>query len=263
VAKGGYQQRRLEQKRQRAKQARKRARRRKLLLQGTATAAVFGLIIAILVIVLGGNDEGDLASGGTPTPSASPTTAGPPEGCAEASPASEQKSTFDAPPEMQIDAEKTYTATIETNCGTVTATLFAKDAPKTVNNFVFLAREDFFDGLLFHRVIADFMIQGGDPQGTGSGGPGYQFEDENLIDFDRPGLLAMANSGPATNGSQFFITEAVTDWLNGKHSIFGEIIEGQEVLDRITSVVTDGDPPSGQNRPLANIVILDVTITEA
>ena len=128
------------------------------------------------------------------------------------------------------------TATIKTNRGDIRLKLHDDNAPKTVANFEKLAGEGFYDGLTFHRVIADFMIQTGCPKGTGTGGPGYQFEDEtdNGLVFDRPGLLAMANAGPGTNGSQFFITYVPTPHLNGGHTIFGELIEGQEVLQSLT-----------------------------
>jgi len=134
---------------------------------------------------------------------------------------------------MAIDTAKKYTATLETSRGTIVCELFAADAPKTVNNFVFLAREGFYDGVSFHRVIADFMIQGGDPTGTGRGGPGYRFEDEIAGNPHRHGVgaLSMANAGPNTNGSQFFITQVVTDWLDGKHTVFGQVVSGQDVVN--------------------------------
>ncbi len=126
-------------------------------------------------------------------------------------------------------------ATIKTNRGTIRCQLHADQVPKTVGNFEKLATDGFYDGLKFHRVIADFMIQGGCPQGTGTGGPGYQFEDEFHPDLkhDGPGVLSMANSGPNTNGSQFFITHVATPWLDGKHSVFGHVMEGQHVVDSI------------------------------
>jgi peptidyl-prolyl cis-trans isomerase B (cyclophilin B) len=136
---------------------------------------------------------------------------------------------------MQIDPEKSYGATIETNRGTIELEFSPKDAPKTVNNFVFLAREGFYDGVAFHRVIRDFMIQGGDPTGTGRGGPGYSFEDEvqgNPLRHER-GVISMANAGPNTNGSQFFITHAPQPHLNGKHTVFGKVVKGQDVVDAI------------------------------
>ena len=136
---------------------------------------------------------------------------------------------------MTIDSNKSYTATLDTSRGRIVCELYPKDAPKTVNNFVFLAREGFYNGTKFHRVISDFMIQGGDPTGTGRGGPGYKFEDEvaNNPKKHTVGSLSMANAGPNTNGSQFFITHVVTDWLNGKHTVFGQVISGQEVVNSV------------------------------
>jgi len=136
---------------------------------------------------------------------------------------------------MTIDTKKSYTATFSTSRGDIVCELFAKDAPKTVNNFVFLARENFYDGTKFHRVIADFMVQGGDPTASGSGGPGYRFEDEvkNNPRKHKAGSLSMANAGPNTNGSQFFITHVVTQWLDGKHTVFGQVTKGQDIVDAI------------------------------
>ncbi|MCC7499067.1 MAG: peptidylprolyl isomerase [Bryobacterales bacterium] len=142
---------------------------------------------------------------------------------------------YPAPPPVSIDPNGAYTATFETSKGTITCELFAKDAPATVNNFVFLARDGFYDGTVFHRVIADFMIQGGDPTGTGRGGPGYRFDDElkNNPRRHKVGSLSMANAGPNTNGSQFFITHIVTDWLDGKHTVFGQVTAGQDVVNAV------------------------------
>ncbi len=136
---------------------------------------------------------------------------------------------------MRIDTKKKHTATFDTSRGTIVCELFTKDAPATVNNFVFLAREGFYDGTVFHRVINNFMVQGGDPTGTGRGGPGYRFEDElkNNPQRHRVGSLSMANAGPNTNGSQFFITHVVTDWLDGKHTVFGRVTKGQDVVDAV------------------------------
>ena len=136
---------------------------------------------------------------------------------------------------MSIDPGKKYSATFNTSRGEVVCELFAKDAPKTVNNFVFLARDKFYDGTVFHRVIQDFMIQGGDPQGTGTGGPGYRFEDETKGNPNKHqvGTLSMANAGPNTNGSQFFITHVVTNWLDGKHTVFGKVTKGQDVVNQV------------------------------
>jgi peptidyl-prolyl cis-trans isomerase B (cyclophilin B) len=142
---------------------------------------------------------------------------------------------YSNPPAMTIDAAKKYTATLATSRGEIVCELLAKDAPKTVNNFVFLAREKFYDGTVFHRVIADFMIQGGDPAGTGRGGPGYRFEDETKGNPNRHtvGTLSMANAGPDTNGSQFFITHVPTPHLDGKHTVFGKVLSGQDVVNAV------------------------------
>jgi len=136
---------------------------------------------------------------------------------------------------MAIDTAKKYTATFNTSRGEIVCELFAKDAPNTVNNFVFLAKEKFYDGTVFHRVIADFMVQGGDPTGTGRGGPGYKFEDETKGNPNKHqvGSLSMANAGPNTNGSQFFITHVVTNWLDGKHTVFGKVTKGQDVVNAV------------------------------
>src|SRR5438105_80921 len=167
----------------------------------------------------------------------------------------------------------TLTATLRTNQGTVVIRLFPDHAPKTVRNFVELAEggrewtdpgtgqattQKLYDGTIFHRVIPDFMIQGGDPLGSGRGGPGYKFADEIHPDlaFDRPYLLAMANAGPGTNGSQFFITVAPTPWLNGKHTIFGQVMEGTDVADEISKVKAVG------NRPNVDVVLKEVRIEE-
>jgi peptidyl-prolyl cis-trans isomerase B (cyclophilin B) len=142
---------------------------------------------------------------------------------------------WDSPPAMQIDPQKTYRVTIETNRGDMELELYPEYAPKTVNNFVFLAQEGFYDGVVFHRVISDFMIQGGDPTGTGRGGSGYQFEDEvaeNPLRHET-GIISMANSGPNTNGSQFFITHSPQPHLDGKHTVFGKLVEGDEILNAI------------------------------
>ena len=164
-------------------------------------------------------------------------------------------------------------ATFKTSEGTIVARLFEKEAPKTVANFIELAEgkrewthpttrakssDKLYNGTVFHRVIPDFMIQGGDPAGTGMGGPGYRFEDEtkgSAHRFDKPGKLAMANAGPNTNGSQFFITVVPTTWLTGKHTIFGEVVEGQDVVNKITAL------PRGRNdRPNKDVVLRKVTI---
>lgn len=141
---------------------------------------------------------------------------------------------YSAPPALTIDPKKSYTATIETTAGTMTADLFTDDAPNTVNNFVFLARDGYYGDVIFHRVISGFMIQGGDPTGTGRGGPGYRFADEPVKRPYARGTLAMANAGPNTNGSQFFITFAPATHLDGSYSLFGELVEGDDVLGGIS-----------------------------
>jgi peptidyl-prolyl cis-trans isomerase B (cyclophilin B) len=134
---------------------------------------------------------------------------------------------------MEIDPAKTYRATIKTNRGSIVLDLYPQHAPKTVNNFVFLARQGFYNGVSFHRVISNFMIQGGDPTGTGRGGPGYRFEDEvrgNPLTHET-GVISMANAGPNTNGSQFFITHGPQPHLDGKHTVFGKVIQGQDIVN--------------------------------
>ena len=142
---------------------------------------------------------------------------------------------YSTPPEMTIDPSKVYTVNLETSRGDIELELYAEHAPKTVNNFVFLINESFYDGVTFHRVIDKFMIQGGDPEGTGRGGPGYRFEDE-LVDNPlkhESKVISMANAGPNTNGSQFFITHLPTPHLDGKHTVFGKVTQGMDVVDAI------------------------------
>ena len=174
--------------------------------------------------------------------------------------AADAKKSYDKPPEMKIDPNKAYTATINTSKGKIVCDLFPKEAPKSVNNFVFLAREKFYDGTIFHRVIPNFMIQGGDPTGTGRGGPGYQFENENKDSqkkFDA-GTLAMANAGPDTNGCQFFINDADSPWLTpDKYTIFGHVKEGQDVVKAIANADRDE-----MDRPKQEIKIESITIDE-
>lgn len=145
------------------------------------------------------------------------------------------KKQWQSPPAMQIDTKKTYRAVLETDKGNIEIDLYPQHAPKTVNNFFFLAQEGFYDGVSFHRVISNFMIQGGDPTGTGMEGPGYRFEDEiqgNPLKHET-GVISMANAGPNTNGSQFFITHSPQPHLNGNHTVFGKVIKGQDVVDAI------------------------------
>jgi cyclophilin family peptidyl-prolyl cis-trans isomerase len=164
---------------------------------------------------------------------------------------------WNSAPQMTIDPAKQYTATLNTEKGDIVIELFAEKTPRTVNNFVFLAREGFYDGTIFHRVIADFMAQGGDPTARGTGGPGYRFADEfhPSLRHSKPGILSMANAGPGTNGSQFFITHVPTPWLDNKHSVFGQVIGGMDVLFSI--------PPRDPMRPEnPGVKILTVSIEE-
>ena len=159
----------------------------------------------------------------------------------------------------QASAAGNPKTTIETDKGTIVVELYKDKAPKTVENFEKLAKKGFYDGILFHRVIPGFMIQTGDPTGTGRGGPGYTFEDEFSPDLKHtgPGILSMANAGPNTNGSQFFITLAATPWLDGKHSVFGKVAQGQSVVDAIAAA-----PRDASDRPLKEIRIKKVTLSE-
>lgn len=155
---------------------------------------------------------------------------------------------YSSAPPMSIDPAKKYTASIKTNRGTIKVTLFADQAPITVNNFVFLARDGFYDGTTFHRVIKDFMVQGGDPTGTGRGGPGYKWADERpalRLKHDVPGVLSMANAGADTNGSQFFITHVPTPWLDGKHAVFGRVADADSL--KVLLSIRERDPMSDPN----------------
>ena len=223
-------------------------------------AAVVGALIAIIVLfsVLGGDDEPATATfTPTPVPEGEPTPV--PEVVLASSVPDDfepfagtgalalvepdaRNGAYEAAPPMLIDATKSYAAVLDTSVGPIRLTLFADEAPLAVNNFIALARDGFYDGVTFHRVMADFMAQGGDPTGTGTGGPGYSFADEFESGrlFDARGQLAMANSGPNTNGSQFFITTVATDWLDGLHTIFGEIADDAPALDEIP-VTGEGD----------------------
>ena len=167
-------------------------------------------------------------------------------------------------PDMQIDTNKTYIAKFETNDGNFDVTMNAKDAPKTVNNFVVLARDKFYDGLTFHRIVKDFMIQGGDPEGTGGGGPGYKFDDEKIVGDYTVGTIAMANSGKNTNGSQFFIMTG--DYSGGKlpksYVIFGNVTSGMEIVNKINTVATKDNGQGEQSTPLDKVVINKVTVVE-
>jgi cyclophilin family peptidyl-prolyl cis-trans isomerase len=162
---------------------------------------------------------------------------------------------YSSPPTLSIDLASSYQAKFKTDVGEFTVKLFAAETPKTVNNFIFLAREGFYDGVIFHRVIHSFMVQGGDPTGTGRGGPGYSFEDEfhPKLRHDQPGILSMANAGPNTNGSQFFITHVATPHLDGKHSVFGKVVEGMDVVMQIPE-----RDPSNPNSAAVKIETIEI-----
>lgn len=162
------------------------------------------------------------------------------------------------PPAMQIDPEKNYTANIQTELGDIVLELYADKTPHTVNNFVFLSENDFYNDTIFHRVIENFMVQGGDPTGSGRGGPGYRFADEfhPELKHNQSGVLSMANAGPNTNGSQFFITHVPTPWLDNRHTVFGQVVAGMEIVNSI--------PPRDPTKPdNPGIKIASVTIQES
>ncbi len=200
-----------------------------------------------------------LAACAPPPPPPTPTPAPPPSPTPRPNPTPGRVMRWDAPPAMTVDPNKRYTAVMETTKGKMTIELFAKQAPKTVNNFVFLAQQGFYNGTTFHRVLPGFMAQGGDPTGSGAGGPGYQFGDEfsPSLKHDGPGVLSMANAGPGTNGSQFFITFVATPWLDGRHSVFGKVVGGMDVLNALTPRDPSRTPsaPSGDK-------ILNITVQE-
>ena len=232
--------------------------------------AIILALLALMACVLQTPEAEETTASATPEPAATTApatggttttaTAAPASTPAATSRVSGARTTYSNPPAMILDPESDYVANFRTNQGNFTVQLFAAQTPVTVNNFVFLAQQGFYDGLIFHRVIQNFMIQGGDPTGTGGGGPGYKFQDEIVagLVFDAPGKLAMANAGPGTNGSQFFITVAATDWLNGNHTIFGEVTEGQNVVNSISRVATGrGDVP------LQRVIIERIDITQS
>lgn len=188
-------------------------------------------------------------------------------GCAHSQPAAQQKAVSDETANTNAalaaastsggDSVERPKVKIETTMGDIVVELFQTEAPKTVENFLTLTKKGFYDGIIFHRVIPNFMIQTGDPTGTGMGGPGYQFADEfsPKLRHDKPGILSMANSGPNTNGSQFFITQVPTPWLDGRHSVFGQVVEGMDVVNQIASVSRDG-----RDKPLKAIAMKKVTV---
>ena len=239
-------------------------------------ATLAALALAAGLAGCGGDDDGSADAGAGAAATSSTGIAAPSGGgtvtnadgatcsAAEPQPAADPK-TYDAPPPLTIDPAKTYTATLATSCGDIVIRLDAKAAPRTVNNFVFLAREGFYDGLTFHRVVPGFVIQGGDPTGDGTGGPGYTFADELPDDGYPTGSVAMANSGPGTNGSQFFIVTGDASFLPNSYSRFGRVTKGLDVaktIERFADPAADPGDPASQV-PTSTIWIDKVTIDES
>lgn len=227
------------------------------------------LLVTAGSILFNGGDTTQASPSATVSSSSSPSAL--PVACGAKAPkdAGVTKPTFAKAPSMTIDPSKTYIATMQTSCGTIVIQLEAKAAPIGVNSFVFLARKGFYDGLTFHRIAPGFVIQGGDPQGTGSGGPGYQFKNEvsPTVTFDGAGILAYANSGPDTNGSQFFITLAAAPNLNptpqASYTIFGKVVDGLDVVKRIGKIPGTPNPqlPGENSVPTQTVYIDKVTIS--
>jgi peptidylprolyl isomerase len=228
------------------------------------SAVVVVLLLAGLVLMLVTNRSGSTSTASAPTAApfaaeATAVAAAPAATTAPAAAPAAQKKTYSAPPPMTIDPKKNYTATFTTPRGDFVVKLRPDLAPQTVNSFVFLAKEGFFDGVTWHRVLPNFMAQGGDPTGTGTGGPGYTIPDEftDKVKFDKPGILAMANTGqPNSGGSQFFVTTAPADYLDGKYTVFGEVEKGQEIVNAIPL----RDPEQNPTAPGEQIV--KITIAE-
>lgn len=221
-----------------------------------AGALVLSLLSGLTAVLLGRGREGP-AAGGSPTPTEMPPAVA--CGGEVPAPASRPRPTFEEPPPMRIRPDRrAYTAVLETSCGRIEVELLAREAPQTVNNFVFLARRGFYDGLTFHRVVRDFVIQGGDPKGDGTGGPGYTFPDEldNDLRYEL-GTVAMANRGPDTNGSQFFIvTGERGTQLPKQYTIFGRVVRGLDVARRISEL----ESPTAPERPAQTVYIEKVTV---
>jgi cyclophilin family peptidyl-prolyl cis-trans isomerase len=229
------------------------------------------VITAALILAGCGNKPNEESSANQPTEQVTEKTAEKPaEDTAEQTPTetpTEQPSqmSWDSPPAMEIDSTKSYEAEMTTSKGTFTIELFAKDAPITVNNFVFLAKQGFYNDIIFHRIIESFMIQSGDPDGTGAGGPGYQFEDEKTTYKYEPGILAMANAGANTNGSQFFIcTGEDSVSLNNQpnYTIFGKITNGMDVVKDIAATPVAAGPSGEMSSPTETVQITEIKITE-
>jgi cyclophilin family peptidyl-prolyl cis-trans isomerase len=248
--------------------AAKRAKQRSGFIRGAI--AVLVIVVGIALIFVIGHKSSKKATATTTVkpaattvaPTTTPTTGPLPAGCVATVPPTAKPGTYKTAPPMTIDASKTYTATMTTSCGTITMVLDPKEAPKTVNSFVFLAQHHFYDGLTFHRVAKDFVVQGGDPTGTGSGGPGYNLATEPPKDGYKGGSVAMANAGAGTTGSQFFLTwtDAGAKNLGGPpylYSILGQITKGLDVVKTMGSLA----PASGDGAPTHPLYIFKVTIS--
>lgn len=221
--------------------------------------ASVAVVCALLLSACGTKPAADQGKTSGSQPSASQPPA------SQTTPQPQGKKSWSSPPEMKIDQNKTYQATVTTSQGTFKIDLFAKEAPKTVNNFVFLSKEGFYNDVVFHRIIQSFMIQTGDPEGTGRGGPGYKFEDELKTTHQyEPGIVAMANAGPNTNGSQFFIcTGEDSKGLNKmpNYTIFGKVSEGMDVVQKIAATPVESNG-SEVSKPKEKVTIQSVSITE-
>jgi peptidylprolyl isomerase len=245
--------------------------RRQRILGAVGLVAAVSLAVVAGSILFNGDDATVASPSPTVSPSASPSEGPLPVACGAKAPkaADVAKPAFDKAPAMTIDPSETYIATMETSCGTIVIQLDAEHAPIGVNSFVFLAKKGFYDGLTFHRIAPGFVIQGGDPQGTGAGGPGYQFKTETSpqVTFDSKGILAYANAGGDTNGSQFFITLAAAPNLDptpqGSYTIFGKVIKGMGVVDKIGAVPGTPNPqlPGENSVPTQTVYIDKVTIS--
>ena len=253
--------------------ARRQAERARQRRRRNLTLGAMGIVVAVVLVVVGLKllTRSSPAAAASVSPSASASAGPSPCGTPKApATAGQKKPTFPKAPPMTIDPSKTYTATFTTSCGTFTAQLLPKIAPVGVNSFVFLANKGFYDGLTFHRIVKDFVIQGGDPLGTGAGGPGYEtpVTVSKSQTFDAAGLLAFAHSGTGGNGSQFFVTLAPQSSLDppaGKYTIFGKVTKGLDIVKKIGSVPTVAGPacPSGETcSPTQPIFIDKVTVAE-
>jgi peptidylprolyl isomerase len=260
---------------QRRQAERRAAKRRRDLTIGLVAGGIALILVAVGAFILfGGDDQTDAASPsasvapGTQTGTVTPEAPAPETVACDGkvpAKADKPKPQFAGPPPLTIDPSVTYTATIETSCGTIEAELLAKTATEGVNSFVFLAQQGFYDGQTFHRIAKDFVIQGGDPLGTGTGGPGYEFPVTTTegVSFDGPGVLAYAHAQTGGNGSQFFFTLAAASNLdppNGQYTIFGNVTKGQDVLDAIAAVPTTAGPSGEPSQPTEAVYINSVTI---